>query len=370
MCASDEKPVPKSSSASRMPWFFRLVTIDARHIHVGEQRAFGDFDDQSLGGKTGLRKDSHDPLRKPAVRELRRGDVDRNLDRGVPLRRFAKRVGNDLLGKAADQADFLRDGDEDVGTDHARKRVVPPREHLETDDLAVGKIDLRLEIGNELAVIEAEANALLDLAVGDERALHPLVEPDRAAAPGRCAHGPSRCRRGAARPECGRRGRRRSNAGKSADLDDPLVEHQRLSHGAQDRLGKLFGAIGLARPAIASATANSSPLMRAITASAPARRKRGRDRLQKPFPGFIAMLVVDRLEAVDLEGDDDEIVAARAGLLAELRSRGRRNPCDCRGPSPDRWWREPSPASPARRELRLRAGGRRSGASRTGSARR
>ena len=50
------------------------------------------------------------------------------------------------------------------------------------------------------------------------------------------------------------------------------------------------------------------------------RLKRGRDRLEKPFPGFVAMLVVDRLEAVDLEGDDDEIVAAGAAILAQLRS--------------------------------------------------
>ena len=85
--------------------------------------------------------------------------------------------------------------------------MVPTREDLEADDLAVGKIDLRLEIGNELAVIEAEADALLDLAVGDQRALHPLVEPDRPRQPGRCGRGPWRYPRGAGRPGCGRRPR-------------------------------------------------------------------------------------------------------------------------------------------------------------------
>ena len=81
--------------------------------------------------------------------------------------------------KPADQADLLGDGDEHVGPDDPRERVVPARKHLEADDLAGRKVHLRLEIGNELAVLEAVADALLDLAMGDERALHAGVEPHR-----------------------------------------------------------------------------------------------------------------------------------------------------------------------------------------------
>ena len=40
-------------------------------------------------------------------------------------------------------------------------------------------------------------------------------------------------------------------------------------------------------------------------------------RLQEPVAGLIAVLVVDRLEAVDLEGNDDQIVAALPGLRAQ-----------------------------------------------------
>ena len=36
------------------------------------------------------------------------------------------------------------------------------------------EVDLRLEIGHELVVLEPEADALLDLALGDQLALHPL----------------------------------------------------------------------------------------------------------------------------------------------------------------------------------------------------
>ena len=42
-----------------------------------------------------------------------------------------------------------------------------------------GQVHLRLEEGHELAVVEADADPLLDLGVGDQRALHPGVEPDR-----------------------------------------------------------------------------------------------------------------------------------------------------------------------------------------------
>ena len=42
--------------------------------------------------------------------------------------------------------------------------------------------------------------------------------------------------------------------------------------------------------------------------------------LQQPVAGLIAVLVVDRLEAVDLERDDDQIVAALAGGSAQSSS--------------------------------------------------
>ena len=56
---------------------------------------------------------------------------------------------------------------------------------------------------------------------------------------------------------------------------------------------------GVPSGASASATANSSPLRRPITASASELvEQRVRDRLQQAVAGLIAMLIVDRLEAV------------------------------------------------------------------------
>ena len=44
--------------------------------------------------------------------------------------------------------------------------------------LPVLKVDLRLEEGHELLVLQAEADALLDLAVHEQRTFHGVVEPD------------------------------------------------------------------------------------------------------------------------------------------------------------------------------------------------
>ena len=194
-----------------------------REIHVREQRAFGDLDHQPLGREAGLRQDPDDALGKPAVGKLGRRDVDRDLDRRIPVRRLAQRFGDHLLGKPPDQADLLGNGNEDVRTDDAGERMVPARQHLEADDLAGREVDLRLEVRNELAVLEAEADALLDLAVSDQRTLHAGVEPDRprdAAAAG-MIHRDVGAAQDVGNADFGRR--RRSDAGEGADLDDPVV---------------------------------------------------------------------------------------------------------------------------------------------------
>ena len=123
----------------------------------------------------------------------------------------------------------------------------PAGEHFEADDLAVRKIHLRFEIRKELAVIETEADALLDLPVSDKCAFHAGIEPYRAgdATASGAIHGDI----GAAQDvrNTGVSCERRRDAGKGANLDDPLVEHQRLGYRAQDGLRDLVGAVGLGR---------------------------------------------------------------------------------------------------------------------------
>src|SRR5881398_1579147 len=118
----------------------------------------------------------------------------------------------------------------------------PPSENLEANDFAGLEADLWLKIRHELAVIEAVADALLDLALGDERALHACVKPHRAsnAAASRVVH-----RDVAAAKDIGdarRTARCRSDAGKGPDLDDPLLEHERAGCRAQHAFGHAFGA--------------------------------------------------------------------------------------------------------------------------------
>ena len=46
--------------------------------------------------------------------------------------------------------------------------------------------------------------------------------------------------------------------------------------------------------------------------------KRSGDRLQQPFPGLVAVLVVDGFKAMDLEGDDDQVFGPGAGFGLKL----------------------------------------------------
>src|SRR6476646_3008722 len=113
----------------------------------------------------------------------------------------------------------------------------PPRKHLKTDDLASLEIHLRLKMRNELSVFEAEADALLDLAVGDQRALHPIIEPDgtRDASRSRMIHGYVGAAENVGDPCIARSGR--GNSGKGANLDDAFLEQQWPADGLKDCFG-------------------------------------------------------------------------------------------------------------------------------------
>ncbi len=238
---------------------------------------------------------------------------------------------DDMLGQAPDQADFLGDRNEHVGPDHSRKRVDPAREHLEADDLAGREVHLRLEIGHELAVLEAEADALLDLAMGDQRALHARIEPDRPrdAAAARMVH-----RDVGAAQDVGDAGSRRGAEAMPAKAPTWMIRSSNSKGRVTVRrtASASSSARPIAPPASARATANSSPLSRASTASGPSSSvKRDGKRLQQPVAGLIAVLVVDRFEAVDLERDDDQVITPRCGFGAKLGRVGPRSPCGCRG---------------------------------------
>ena len=76
MCASEEKPVPKSSSARRTALILEAAHDPAGEIHIGEQRAFGNFDHQPVSREGSFGKHAHDAFGEPAVGELAGRNVD------------------------------------------------------------------------------------------------------------------------------------------------------------------------------------------------------------------------------------------------------------------------------------------------------
>ena len=61
-----------------------------------------------------------------------------------------------------DDGEFLGDSDERGRGKHAARRMTPARQRLDADDLVGAGIDLRLEIGNELAALEPADDAVAD----------------------------------------------------------------------------------------------------------------------------------------------------------------------------------------------------------------
>ena len=123
--------------------------------------------------------------------------------------------------------------------------------------------------------------------------------------------------------------RRRCNAGEGADLNDPLLEEQRAGNDAKHRFRDTFGALDL----VGSKRERDREFIAAEAGEHRVRPKlvgkRDRNRLEQPVPGLIAMLVVDGLEAMDLERDDDQIARlALGGFGAQARRRFRRSLCD------------------------------------------
>ena len=76
-------------------------------VEVGEQRAFGNFDDQPLGREARFGQQTDDALRQPAVGELRRRNIDRNLERRIPIDCLSECGQDDLLGQASDFSDWF-----------------------------------------------------------------------------------------------------------------------------------------------------------------------------------------------------------------------------------------------------------------------
>ena len=162
-----------------MPWFLRLVTIDrASSMSANSELSVISTTSRSAGKPVSVSKRTilcASQLSASWVGEI----LTEMLIVGSQPRPAASAARMTFSDNRPISADFLGDRDEHVGPDDPAQRMVPAGQHLEADDRAGREVDLRLEIGHELLVLEAEADALLDLAVGDQRALHAGIEPHR-----------------------------------------------------------------------------------------------------------------------------------------------------------------------------------------------
>ena len=305
-----------------------------------------------------------------------RRDVDRNLDRRVPLRRFgAVRSRDDLLRQPADQADFLGDGNEHVRADHAAQRVDPAGEHFETDDFAgcAGRpaVRNRARTGRDRAPKRMPCSISLWAMSARSMPASNQIGPRRAAALG-MVH--ARYRRAGAGQEFGPPlPAPRAIPAKAPDLDHPLVDRKGVESRRAARLRRIRSARAISLGASASAIANSSPLKRARSqCRGPARRSSDDgNRPQQLVADVITVAVVDRLESVNLDRKDRRDCRPIGGRGAAAASPLSAKPLRLSRPVMRVGRREHgrAPLRP-RRAVRLRAAGRRSAASRTGSARR
>jgi hypothetical protein len=158
---------------------------DGQHLlAVLEQRAFGDLDLEPVGGKAGRRQLLEDLLGEQRIAELDGRDVDRELEVLRPLTGFPHRLLDHAHRQRNDQARALGGFDELLGVHHRTVGRAPAGKRLEADDLLGRQIDQRLEVGDEVAIADARADALLQLEPIGELQLQLLVEPGEGVATG------------------------------------------------------------------------------------------------------------------------------------------------------------------------------------------
>ena len=98
--------------------------------------------------------------------------------------------------------------------------------------------------------------------------------------------------------------RRRSDTGKGADLDDVLLEHEGASGRAKHAVGAFLGARQIVWMKHQRNREFVATEARGYRIGPELVGQRAGDALEQAIASLIAVLVVDRLEAIDLERDD------------------------------------------------------------------
>jgi hypothetical protein len=233
----------------------------------------------------------------------------------APERAFADRRRDHLQGDRNDQAGLLGERDEDVGRDVLLGRVAPTQERLGADDDAGAQVDLRLEVGDELAVLERAAQVGGEREAGEARVvLLRGVAHDADGAFLRLVH-----------RDVGALHERldvvavvgmERDADAAAELEADALGDERLGEGAADRVGDLH-ALGGRR----GGAHQDAELVAAEAGDGVARVEQLGEPAGHLAQDLIAVVVAERvvdvLEAVEVDEHHDD------GAIAAVRGRDR-----------------------------------------------
>jgi hypothetical protein len=296
-----------------MPWFLSEPTIDWASPRFSNSELSVISTSRRSAGKPVLDQQLDDALREPRVLELRGRDVDAERQLLIPGARFLEGLAHDRQRQIADQAAFLGHADELVGRDDAALRMLPAGEHLEAVQRTRREVDLLLEEGDELGLGDAAAKAGFDRVAVLKLAFHRRVEPDRAAAAellGR-VHGDV----GAAeqRIDAGAVLVRTGDAERGGDVGVDAGEIERLAEPVDDVMRRRVDhdrGVGIEQEGggeFVPAEARGNGVLRQCLAD---HVGGGAEQI---VAGEVAMDVVDRLEAVEIDDQHRNGAAALVG---------------------------------------------------------
>ena len=253
--------------------------------------------------------------RQQIVDEIRVAELERRQIEGDRKLRPAARgpagVAKSAHAKLADDAAFLGDRDHVQGRHFAEHGMGPAKQAFEADDLAAGA-DHRLEVEvHRIAGGELGADRAFDLVTALDVGVHRLGEDPEAVAAGRL--GAVHRDVGLAHQLGGFADFAGGEDGADADSDPglALAQHERLADDGDDPLaqaadiGLAFGADLDDRELVAADPGDGVGLadqgMEALA-----------DLLDEPVAGIVAQSVVDLLEAIEIEHQQGDLLAAPA----------------------------------------------------------
>ena len=134
-----------------------LLEHRAGALRVTHDHRLGDLQTEAARGHVELLEQDRDVIDEAAVQEGARGEVDGDGEVEpalAPLARLADRRAQYVMGHRRHEPGVLGDRHELVGHDQAAGRVHPARQGLDAQQRARRDVDLRLEVQDQLFVLD------------------------------------------------------------------------------------------------------------------------------------------------------------------------------------------------------------------------